>query len=434
MLFFAMLACVLVLFAGTSLSLTKTCGLSGPLRFPVAFALVLVILSYGYYLGLLFQIQIGILLLSLGLPPILYLAFEKYKSRQLNLSFPKKIGSKNLAVLLAILVLTIRFNKYVYRWGDWDAWAIWNLHAKFLFYPEHWRNIFTASLAETHPDYPLMLPSLIALFWRGLGFVTPLVPVAIAHLVLLAIPVTVYLALKRAMHSFAALLSLLIFCVDTTFIHIGGSQYADTLVAFFVLMTFVLYQETKVSSNRRLVFVLGIVAGSTSWIKNEGMLFFLVFSFSFLCFHFKKPAVIFRYILGALIPFIIVIHFKLKLAPANDLIHGGREKDLLSLISDPNRYWLIIKHFTMTGITDYWIMLLLVMIVLINKMPVIRTLPFMAISLVLVGYILVYLTTPHDLDWHLGASVDRLFHHIYPAAVYLFLLKFSENREIRLWS
>ena len=42
----------------------------------------------------------------------------------------------------------------------------------------------------------------------------------------------------------------------------------------------------------------------------------------------------------------------------------------------------------------------------------------------LAGYFFVYLTTPHDLAWHVNTSMDRLLIHLWPStllAVFLYL-------------
>jgi MFS family permease len=44
-------------------------------------------------------------------------------------------------------------------------------------------------------------------------------------------------------------------------------------------------------------------------------------------------------------------------------------------------------------------------------------LPGSVLGLMLAGYIGVYLTTPHDLDWHLATSLDRLLVQVWPMAV-----------------
>ena len=50
--------------------------------------------------------------------------------------------------------------------GDWDAWMIWNLRARFLARAPDLARVFAPSLAFTHLDYPLMVPGIVTSFWR----------------------------------------------------------------------------------------------------------------------------------------------------------------------------------------------------------------------------------------------------------------------------
>src|SRR3989338_3737578 len=51
--------------------------------------------------------------------------------------------------------------------GDWDAWALWNMKAKFLLLSSHsWRELFSLHW-HTQPDYPLLLPFMNV--WGSLG-------------------------------------------------------------------------------------------------------------------------------------------------------------------------------------------------------------------------------------------------------------------------
>src|SRR3984885_12983220 len=44
--------------------------------------------------------------------------------------------------------------------GAWDAWALWNLRAKFLSGPGGaWRYALSPLISNSHPDYPLLLPA-----------------------------------------------------------------------------------------------------------------------------------------------------------------------------------------------------------------------------------------------------------------------------------
>src|ERR1700678_522499 len=59
--------------------------------------------------------------------------------------------------------------------GNWDAWAIWNLRAKFLAGPGGaWRYALSPLLNNSHPDYPVLLPAFIARVWKASSAVSPM--------------------------------------------------------------------------------------------------------------------------------------------------------------------------------------------------------------------------------------------------------------------
>ncbi len=428
MLIFACIAATVIAFIEVSSFLHKGDRSRGGLSYPFAFALLLALVGYSYYLSLVASIPYPLVLAGLVVVPGIALALYAVRHHDRSWSLPTfERPGRALLLLVGLLAATLPFNKQIYRWGDWDAWAIWNLHAKYLFYPEYWTNLFTNKLVKTHPDYPLMLPSLVAYMWRGVETATPLAPMILAHLVYFAIPVTVFLGLTRFNYVFPAVVALCVFALDTKFIEIARSQYSDTLLAFFILIAFVMYKEAQQGIDRRLFFLLGFIAGSTTWVKNEGALFFLTFSFAVLCFHFRNFRTILHYAAGALLPFLILVHFKVVYAPANDLIHAGRGTDLLDLIVNPDRYGLIITYFFRTGFTYYSVVLVLLTLLLVRKIAFVKSLPMLVVGLLLSGYFVIYLTTPNDLEWHLSQSIERLFHHIYPAGLYLLLLKVSTH-------
>jgi len=52
-----------------------------------------------------------------------------------------------------------------------------------------------------------------------------------------------------------------------------------------------------------------------------------------------------------------------------------------------------------------------------------RVLPAGVIGLVCAGYYGIYLTTPHDLEWHLATSLDRLIVQLWPMVVFTTFLQ-----------
>ncbi|MCH7600618.1 MAG: hypothetical protein IH973_12750, partial [Myxococcales bacterium] len=55
--------------------------------------------------------------------------------------------------------------------GFWDAFAIWNLKARFFFFDagEHWQRAFSDIIEWSHTDYPLLLPLNVARLWTYAG-------------------------------------------------------------------------------------------------------------------------------------------------------------------------------------------------------------------------------------------------------------------------
>lgn len=144
--------------------------------------------------------------------------------------------------------------------GGWDAWAIWNLHAKFIAFGgvEHWRDY--AQLWWTHPDYPLFLPGLVAVGWKVFGY-SIWVPVAIAGLFTFGTVALLVVTIKGWQGYAAALV--LLSC--HLFIACGASEYADEPLGFFLLAT--------VAAARRDKWLLaGIYAGLCVATKQEGLI------------------------------------------------------------------------------------------------------------------------------------------------------------------
>ena len=66
--------------------------------------------------------------------------------------------------------------------GGWDAWAMWNLRARFLFRAGiHWADAFSEHLGE-HVNYPLFIPANVARGWVILGSDTVVIPIILSAL------------------------------------------------------------------------------------------------------------------------------------------------------------------------------------------------------------------------------------------------------------
>lgn len=52
--------------------------------------------------------------------------------------------------------------------------------------------------------------------------------------------------------------------------------------------------------------------------------------------------------------------------------------------------------------------------------------------LMLMGYFMVYIISPHDLVWHLNTSLERLFLQLLPSAIFIFFVLLTTPEEMQI--
>src|ERR1700733_12034153 len=169
--------------------------------------------------------------------------------------------------------------------GNWDAWALWNLRAKFLAGPGGaWRYALSPLLSNSHPDYPPLLPAFVARVWKAAGSVDTLAPALTALVFFAALIALLVSAVALLRGTASALLAGLVILSTTSLLVWAPSQYADIPLAFYYLGAIAL---TFLSNSRALVFA-GLCAGLAAWTKNEGIAFLVCFLVVFFAFTFWK--------------------------------------------------------------------------------------------------------------------------------------------------
>jgi len=356
-----------------------------------------------------------------------------------------------IALCSALYSAFLRMRAYPHGDG-WDAFAIWNLHARFLLRGgAHWRDGFTLLIPWSHPDYPLLLPAAIAHFWTYLGRDDPRVPAIIGLFVTFATVGVVFSALSILRGRAQAMLGAIALLATPSFIEQGAWQYADIPLSFFYLATIVLLclhdegaQEASSPPLSGLLALAGVAAGFAAWTKNEGVLFLgaIIFARQLIyvrdarrvALHGAKAA--FSRHSGLLLAgsapvFLLIIYFKHWIAPPGDLFSDPGS--MLHKVLDLARYWAVIKWYV-KGFFRFgdWLLipgsLMLVGLYFVAgrdgrraAQPGFRT-SVLALALTLAGYFAIYLITPYDIYWHLRFSLGRLFLQLWPATVFLFFL------------
>jgi Dolichyl-phosphate-mannose-protein mannosyltransferase len=356
----------------------------------------------------------------------------------------------------------------VHPHGDgWDAFSIWNLHARFLFRGNAaWRDGFSSLIPWAHPDYPLLLPAAIAHLWSYLGRENQSVPATVGLLFTFSTIALLFSSLEFLRGRTIAMLGAFTLSSTPFFIEQSASQYADVPTSYFYLAAISLLclhtRETSrnQTSHRYGFVILGSIAASlAAWTKNEGWSFLCALAAAQILELLRS-----RYSLRNRIPafppsnqyklttskscwifasaavpvLLVVLTFKHFIAPAGDLF-GDRQTALHNL-ADPARYWIIVQWYAkeLLRFGDWFLVpgtiALAVFYFLVRRgeekppEPGLRT---GALTLLFTAsvYFFVYMITPHDIYWHLRFSLNRVFLQLWPSTIFLFLLGTSSISE-----
>lgn len=444
------------------------------LKLCLAIGLGMGISSCLFFLWLAFLPSPGNFFLTFALPEILILIFvflgALFVLRRKNKDCPQKnielnnnLDKSGLILPLVFFFLLIVAITYFIRisvqnpQGGWDAWAIWNLHAKFLFAgATHFRDMFSSILSYSHTDYPLLLPAIIARGWKFIGRETATVPVVVALIFTFLTVGLLFTATKILRGKKQAFLAGIVLLATFTFIGHGTSQYADIPLGFYILAAITLscLYDQKPQANASFLILAGLAAGLAGWTKNEGLLFIAAIFISRLIVttiyqgwkKFSHQALL---ILAGVLPvLIVIIFFKLKYAPPSDIFGSSSTaaladgQTLIQKLTDFWRYAVIFKAFVNQIINFNPIIISLPLILFIylfivrvnikrKDIPALAV-PSLAIGLTSIGYFFVYLVSSQDLAWYLNTSLYRLFLQLWPSLVFIFFLVASIPEQMLL--
>src|ERR1700677_4426079 len=171
--------------------------------------------------------------------------------------------------------------------GEWDAWTLWNLRAKFLAGPSGaWRYALSPLLYGTHPDYPLLLSAFIARVWKAGGDMDSFAPVGTAFAFFASLIALLVSAVALLRGAASALLAGLVILSTTSLLIWAPSQYADIPLAFYYLgaITLIVLDAAATGGSQKALFLAGLCAGLAAWTKNEGIAFLVSVLIVFLAF------------------------------------------------------------------------------------------------------------------------------------------------------
>jgi len=346
-------------------------------------------------------------------------------------------GALVLAVAMAAAMFIVHSIEKPH--GEWDAWTIWNLKARFLFRGgEYWTDAFSSQMPNSHPDYPLLLPSIVALCWTLARAESISVPIAIAFLFTLGTAGLLISSIGILRGKTQAFVAGMLLLATSSFVQLGAMQYADGPLSFYMLATLALLcLQDCFPRDLRFSIAAGFAAGFAPWTKNEGWLFLgaVLLARPLALLRFGNRAAIgpqfLRLAAAALPGTALAAFFKLHFAPPNDLV-SQKAADLIAHITTFGR-WLItaegfVKMLFLVGgfllpiavvLGVYWF--LVRFRVEEHDRTSLATL-LLVLGLLLAGEFAAYVAFPPDIITQLNVSLERLYVQLWPAALLVFFL------------
>jgi hypothetical protein len=367
----------------------------------------------------------------------------RYRAKRLKL---KSIELIDIVCLFCVIgaILIFLFELFQNPYGRWDAWAMWNLKAKWLVKGNDWINVFSNEIS--HPDYPILVPLAISRIWTHKGFFSLFDPVMVAFIFFTSIILVEYGAISILKTSYQGKLAVILLTATPFFVIDSAGLCADIPLAFYFITFCILYTLAQEFRSRKLLVISGISLGLSTWTKNEGLLFSLgalsihfVFSLYRLGFYIWLRD-FYRICIGFVPLFFAMMLLKYLYAPPNDLLSSFNLQIILENITDINRYVVIFNNFTreLVYIGDWIIQVPIVLIFFAitmghNKKQNFISLSLLSILIIMVaGYFMIYLLTPRNLQWHMGTSMNRLIIQLWPTFifVYFYYLEIPYERSV----
>lgn len=166
--------------------------------------------------------------------------------------------------------------------GGWDAWSIWTQRARFFYLaPRDWTRGLDPVLTWSHPEYPVLVPSLIVYGWLPAGRCVAAAPVAVALATQLCLLLLIVGFAQAAYPRSAWPWAFGVFyaTVPVEWSQAVAWQYADRPLAAFLLAGAGCLALGLRNRERAWLFPAGLFWGAAAFCKDEGKAALAVLAF-----------------------------------------------------------------------------------------------------------------------------------------------------------
>jgi hypothetical protein len=183
----------------------------------------------------------------------------------------------------------------------------------------------------------------------------------------------------------------------------------------------------------------GGTAGLALWTKNEGLVLLAVMVLVRVIGlrSLNLPMILRRsmpFLAGLAPPLLTLIYFKIRFAPGNDMVAGQSLQAVLARFTSPSRYLTVTRAFASQARSfGNWIIPIFLVLAFYAFLTGLNSFnkdrgsaqwkPLATALAAAVAYFAIYVATPHQLQWHLKYSLDRVLMQVWPSAIFgIFLL------------
>lgn len=348
---------------------------------------------------------------------------------------------------LSLLYFTLHVRSQPH--GDWDAWAIWNLKARFMARGgEQWIDLFSPAI--THAGYPHLVPAAVARLWMWTAGEPALAGAAVAATFTYAAPLVVVGSLATLRGWAAALWGGLIVVAAAPLSVYGAQQFADVPLACVVLAAVVVTTSaSRHGSGWALACLAGAAVGLAGLVKNEGLPFMIGVTVAYLGWQlglrrtgadrFARAAAF----VAAAVPFWLLLAAIKSASPAAGMSRAFLDPASIAQVADTTRHALIGDALVTTllgwgGIRGHfgigpWVFLMALTggWRLAAQHHVAGGFALVGLGVLAGSYYMAYLVSPYDLAWHLSTSLHRILIHLWPLFVWALCLGIPFETEPR---
>lgn len=295
--------------------------------------------------------------------------------------------------------------------GDWDAWAIWNVRAKFLAQEGLWRNAVSAELTATHPEYPLLWSAAVARAWSESGQMAHAAPQAGAFAAAMTLVLLFAFGLAaRAGREWAALGTATLLMAVSLWRSTPG-QYADVPLAMLVLGAVIAAAAAQQAGWSAAGLALsGALASFAAFTKNEGLAFCIFLAAALAA---AARLRVLWYLAGAAPVLVLTGLFHWLLAPPKAMLSGASFQQL-------GRLWTVLKGMAVElwALGDFpahpLLFVLLLFFAFRPKWPWQPLWPAITALLLVAADVAVMWGSTSDASWQVSTAGDRLLLHVTP--------------------